>query len=479
MGEHYDLVVIGAGPAGEKAAALAAYHGRRVAVVERAARPGGTMVRGAATSKTMREAALYLTSFRSRDVYGVGLGVPADFAVRGVLRRTQQVEEMLTNVVERNLERHGIDLLHGTGRLRGDREDGRPTRGTVVEVTTETGVSTSVSAGAVIIATGSRPFHPPDVPFDGEHVLDSDTAGRLDRPVASLVVVGGGAVACEYASVFAALGTRVTLVESGPRLLRFMDSEIASLLADAYTEMGIRLVLGQGRVAVTRDQQKVSVELPSGETLRPHHVIVAAGRVGNTEDLGLAEAGVAVDQRGLVVVDAGYATTAPGVYAAGDVTGPPALASVSMEQGRVAACRALGIELRRSVDACTPYGVYSVPETAMVGLTEDAARRDDRNVVVGRARLTSNVRSAINGADRGLVKLVFGREDRRLVGAHILGNDATELIHQAQVVMHFEGTIEYFIGATYNTPTVSEAFKFAAYDALSRLEDRETLTTSV
>ncbi|HET6626158.1 MAG TPA: FAD-dependent oxidoreductase [Nocardioidaceae bacterium] len=470
MDEHYDLVVLGAGPAGEKAAALAAYHGRRVAVVERAARAGGAMVRDAATSKTMREAALYLTSFRARDVYGVGLGVPAELAVQGVRRRTEQVEQLLTGVVESNLERHGIDLVHGVARLAG---------AGIVEVTGPSGDSSSVSAGAIIIATGSRPLHPAGIPFDGTDVLDSETASLLDRPVRSLVVVGGGAVACEYASVFAALGTQVTLAESGPRLLRFMDAEIAGQLAEAYTEMGMRLVLGRGHVAVRRDTDGVRVELPDGETLRPEHVIVAAGRVGNTEDLGLSEAGVTVDRQGLVVVDAGFASTAAGIYAAGDVIGSPALASVSMEQGRVAACHALGIELGRSVDSHAPFGVYSVPETAMVGLTEEAARLEGTEVVVGRARLTHNARSVINGADRGLVKLLFRRGDRHLVGAHILGSDATELIHQPQAVMHFGGTVEYFLDATYNTPTVSEAFKFAAYDALSRLENRETLTASV
>ncbi len=470
MREPYDLVVIGTGPAGEKAAVLGAFHGRRVAIVERAPRPGGAMVSDAAVTKAIREAALYLTSFRHRDVYGVGLAVPPKLAVEGVRKRAKQVQELLASAVERNLEQHGIDLVHGTARLSGNG---------VVGVEMADGTSATLRASAIVVATGSRPFHPPGIPFDGQDVLDATTASRVDRPVGSMVVVGGGAVGCEFASVFAALGTQVTLVESGPALLPFMDADVTARLAEAYAEMGMRLVLGLGRPVVSRDQAGVRVELPSGEPLRPDKVIVAAGTVGNTEELGLQETGVALDDRGRVIVDDDYATSAPGVYAAGDAIGPPALASVSMEQGRAAARKALGIDEPQAVDAATPYGVYSVPETAMIGLTEGAAVGAGEDFVVGLARLSRNARAAISGADRGLVKLIFRRSDRRLLGAHILGYDATDLIHQAQAVMHFGGTIDYFIGAAYNTPTTSEAFKYAAYDALSRLENRETLTASV
>jgi NAD(P) transhydrogenase len=242
--------------------------------------------------------------------------------------------------------------------------------------------------------------------------------------------------------------------------------------------MGMRVLLDAGHAKVNADAEGVVVTLPDGHVMYPSKVVVAVGRVGNTEELGLEAAGVATDGHGHIVVDDRYATTAPGIFAAGDVTGPPALASVSMEQGRVAACHAFGIPLRSAVDKLAPLGVYSIPEVAMVGLTEEAAQATGDDVLVGRARLSRNARTAISGGSHGLVKLVFRRGDLRLLGAHILGDGATELIHQAQAVMHFNGSVDYFIDATFNVPTESEAFKYAAYDGLSRVESRPTLTSS-
>jgi NAD(P) transhydrogenase len=428
------------------------------------------MVGGVATTKTMREAAVYLTSFRRRDVYGVGLELDPQVAIQGVRNRAERVRELLTQSVTDNLERHRIEFIHGTAKLGGTGE---------VRVTADSGgAHRVVTAHVVLLATGSRPLHPADMPFEHPDLLDSDTAQQLDRPVNSLVVVGGGAVACEYASMFAALGTEVTLVESRGRLLPFMDAQIAELLTDAFADIGMRVLLGAGHAQVTADPSGLLVNLHDGTVLRPDKVIVAAGRVGNTEDLGLAEAGVDTDGHGLVVVNEHFATTTPWVYAAGDVTGPPALASVSMEQGRVAACHAFGITLRDTVDSVPPFGVFSIPEVAMVGMTEETARVSGEVFEVGRARLSRNSRTVTTGAAGGLVKLVFRRSDHRLLGAHMLGDNATELIHQAQTVLHFEGTIDYFVNSTYNVPTASEAFKYAAYDGLSRLENRETLTTN-
>jgi NAD(P) transhydrogenase len=468
---HYDLVVVGSGPAGEKGAALAAYHGRRVAVVERAAEVGGTMAGGVAGTKTMREAAIYLTSFRRRSVYGVGVDVEPRLAAQVVRDRAQRVEAQLADSVRTNLAQHGIDLIHGSARLLGPGE---------VAVDSPDGKQSRVlTADVVLLATGSRPFHPAGMPFTHPAVLDSDSARRLDRPVPTLVVIGGGAVACEYASIFAALGTQVTLVESRGQLLPFVDAGIAELLTETFREMGIDVVLSAGHAEVTVEDDTPVVRLPDGRTIEPATVIVAAGRVGNTEDLGLTAAGVAVDGRGHVVVDENYETTARGVFAAGDVIGPPALASVSMEQGRAAASHAFGIGARDTIDRQAPLGVYSIPEVGMIGLTEAAARSVDDDVEIGQARLSRNARTTITGDPHGLVKLVFRRSDRKLLGAHVLGDHATELIHQAHAVMHFGGTIDFFIDATMNTPTESEAFKYAAYDGLSRLEHRRTLTVNV
>jgi NAD(P) transhydrogenase len=468
---HYDLVVVGSGPAGEKAAALAAYHGKRVAVVERAPEVGGTMAGGVAGTKTMREAAIYLTSFRRRSVYGVGVDVEPRLAAQVVHERAQRVEAQLAQSVRDNLDQHGIDLVHGAARLL--------PQGAVAVETPGGSEPRVLTADIVLLATGSRPFHPPGMPFSHAGVLDSDTARRLGRPVPSMVVIGGGAVACEYASIFAALGTEVTLLESRGQLLPFVDARIAELLADAFREMGIDVLLGAGHARVGVEDDRPVVQLADGREIRPSTVIVAAGRVGNTEELGLADVGVAVDGRGHVIVDEHYETTSRGIFAAGDVIGPPSLASVSMEQGRAAASHAFGIGVHDVIDTMAPLGVYSIPEVAMIGLTEEAARAAGEDVEVGQARLSRNARTTITGDPHGLVKLVFRRSDRRLLGAHVLGDRATELIHQAHAVMHFDGTIDFFVNATFNTPTESEAFKYAAYDGLSRLEHRRTLTVNV
>jgi NAD(P) transhydrogenase len=455
---HYDLVVLGAGPAGEKGAAQAAYWGKKVAVVEREAAAGGAMVASAVSTKTIREAALYLTGFRRREVYGVSLELAPELALERLRDRTAHVVATMTDAAHDNLARHGIDVVHGAATL-------RPDRTVVVHGATPA----TLSADVVLIATGSRPFHPPGVPFDDPDVLDSETARGLDSELRSLVVVGGGAVGCEYASIFTALGAEVTLLDSRPRLLPFMDAEVSDLLAEVFRSLGMGVVQDAGRPSVRRDDDGLAVELPSGEVLRPEKVVFATGRVGNTEELGLVAAGVAVDDHGLIVVDEHYRTTAPGVYAAGDVIGPPALASVSMEQGRVAMRHAFDLPLMGSVDTLAPSGVYSIPEVAMVGLTEEGARADGVDVAVGRGRFASNTRAAISGSTDGMIKLVCDKADGRIVGVHVLGEVATELVHLGQAVIALGGTVDYFIHATFNVPTAMEAYKYAAYDALGAM----------
>jgi NAD(P) transhydrogenase len=454
----YDLVVIGGGPAGEKAAAQAAFWGKHVAVVERTGRPGGTMVGGAVPSKTMREAALYLTGFKRREVYEVSIDLPPEVASARVRRRTDEVIEMSTATVAENLRRHHVDFLHGAATLGADRS--------VVVRPDDGGEPIDLTAEAIIIATGSRPFHPPGIPVDDDDVLDSDAAALLDHPLESLVVVGGGAVGCEFASIFTALGAQVVLVDSGARLLPFMDAEIAQQLAETFRGMGMRVVQNAGHATATRTPSGVRVELADGEAFTPEKVIFATGRVGNTDGLGLEAAGVRTDERGRIIVDEHYRTTAEGIYAAGDVLGPPALASVSMEQARAAACWAFDLPLKRTADLLPPFGVYSVPEVAMVGMTEESAVAQGIDFAVGRARFSANTRAAIAGATEGMVKLVFRRDDLTLLGVHVLGEGATELVHQGQAVVHFGGTIDYFIHSTFNVPTMSEAYKYAAYDGL-------------
>src|SRR5262245_4635230 len=383
------MVVIGSGPAGEKAAAQAAYFGKRVAVVERSPEPGGAAVSNASIpSKTLRETAMYITGFRRRDVYGLRLSLDPDATVAQLRARTAQVIETMTEAVRLNLERHAIVVVRGQARLAPDR---------TVHVPDGAGRERVLRGGVVLIATGSRPFHPPDVSFDDPDVHDSTTLLEIDRPFESIVVIGGGAVACEYASVFAALGVEVTLVAAEGRLLTFLDSEISDLLAQTFSRMGMRLVLGGGRATVTRDEEGPRVSLSTGEDIWPDKVLFAAGRSGNTEELGLEAAGIEVDDHNRVVVDERFRTTAEGVYAAGDVIGPPALASVSMEQGRVAACYAFGIPFKETVDPIPPFGVYSVPETAMVGLTEEGAAARGMDYEVGRGWFAGNARAKLCG----------------------------------------------------------------------------------
>jgi NAD(P) transhydrogenase len=460
--DRFDMVVIGSGPAGEKGAAQAAYFGKKVAVVERSPTPGGAAVSNAGIpTKTLRETALYITGFRRREVYGLGLTLDPDATVAQLRTRTAQVIETMTDAVRRNLERHAIEFVHGRARLGADR---------TVYVTLDAGQERVLRGDVVLIATGSRPFRPPGIPFDDADIHDSETMLEIDHPFSSLVVVGGGAVGCEYASIFTALGYDVTLVDSGERLLSFLDAEISQLLAQAFSGMGMRVLLGGGRAMVTRDEQELCVTLRRGEQIRPDKVLFASGRLGNSEGLGLEEAGVDVDDRNRIIVDETFRTTAESIYAAGDVVGPPALASVSMEQGRVAACYALGIPFKETVDPMPPFGVYSVPEAAMVGLTEEGAAAQGIDYEVGRGWFAGNARATIAGAADGLVKLVFARADRTLLGVHVVGDHAAELVHQGQAVLNYGGTIDYFIHSTFNVPTESEAYKYAAYDGLQRLQ---------
>jgi NAD(P) transhydrogenase len=463
--EHFDMVVIGAGPAGEKGAAQAAYFGKRVAIVENQARPGGAAaINSWVPSKTLREAALYLTGFRRRDVYeGLSLDLDPTFAASRLRARSSRVVETITGEVRSNIEAHGIELVHGDAHL---------APGGTVLVATADGSTRELQADVVLVASGSRPFHPPEIDFDDPDVVDSSTVLDLDRPVPRLVIIGGGAVGCEYASIFRALGTEVTLVDNRAQLIPMMDRDVSEGLADALRDIGVELMLESGRVEVGRDADGISVVIPDRGVFRADKVLYAAGRVGNTDGLALDRVAVDVDDRGRIKVDDCYRTSAPGIYAAGDVIGPPALASVSMEQARVAACHAFDIPFKQMVEPVAPIGVYSIPEAAAVGLTEQQAAADGIDYEIGRARLARNSRAIISGTTDGFVKLVFRRDDRRLLGVHILGESATELVHHGQAVLHFDGAIDYFIQAVYNVPTLSESYKYAAYDGLQRLARR-------
>lgn len=463
--ERYDLVVVGAGPAGEKGAALAAYFGRRVAVVEKRPEPGGTSVHtGTLPSKTLRETALYLTGFRRREVYGMSLRLDRKRSLRQLLGRLADVTSRQTRQIDRNLERHRIETVTGRGRFLD--------AGTLAVLDADGRETRRLSAPAFLVATGSSPLPPRGLTFEDPDVEDSDSILDLDRIPHSLAVVGGGVIGCEYASIFAALGTRVTLVEGRDRLLGFLDAELSAALTVSLERMGADVILGDAVEGLARApglaEDALRLRLRSGRELVAGKVLFSAGRRGNTEGIGLEAAGVAFDAKGRIPVDADLRTNVPGIYAAGDVIGFPALAATSMEQGRKAARHALGLPAPER-ELPFPYGVYTVPEISMIGATEEELKAKGIAYEAGRARYENNARGQIVGDLDGFVKLLFDPATKRLLGAHLLGTNATELVHVPQMTMAHGGGLDDFLDAVFNVPTLSECFKYAAYDGLQRL----------
>lgn len=460
MSERFDLVVIGGGPAGERGAAQAAYFGKRVALVERAPEPGGAAVHtGTLPSKTLREAGLFLSGYRQRDLYGVNVDVDPDMTVARLLGRKEVVEGLETERIHANLARHKIELIRGEGRVTG---------ATTVTVSGPDG-ERQLEAEFILIVTGSSPHRPQGVPYDDEDVHDADGILQIDHLPKTLVVIGGGVIGCEYACMFAALGVDVHLIDPRPALLPFLDAEMGERLAEAMTALGVRLHLERQLDHVARDDGALVTTLTSGAEIEADTVLIASGRSGNTRSLGLEDVGVEVDRRGYVVVDEDFRTAVPSIYAAGDVVGFPALASVSMEQARVAVCHAFGFTYKRQVAELYPYGVYTIPEVSCVGLSEDEAIERGVDVVVGRARFADNVRGQIVGDRDGMVKLVFDGSNRALIGCHVIGERASELVHIGGAVITLGGTVDTFIQMVFNHPTLGETFKYAAYDALGKL----------
>ena len=455
--------MIGAGPAGEKGATQAAYHGKRVAIVERAPAPGGTAVAtGGIPTKALRETALQVSAMRRSAADGLHLELDPATVFERLRTRARGVSLVMCEAVSRNLERHGIELIVGSGRL---------SAGGTVTVSAAGHPERVLHADVVLVATGSRPVRPAGIPFDGRSVIDSEEILALDEPFGSVIIVGAGAVGCEYASIFAAIGIKVWLLDLSERLLPLLDAEMAQLLGSSLRAAGIEILLGTRVGDVRADGDGVMAELEGGRVLRAERLLFAAGRMGNVEDLGLEAAGVEI-QGQRIVVDGSYRTSADGIFAAGDVIGPPALSSVSMEQARVAMCHAFGIPLKKAVDQLAPSAIYTIPEVASVGMSDEAASRAGLDHEVGRGWFEKNTRAVIAGDGVGLVKLVFERSRGRLLGVQVLGTEAAELVHHGQAVLHRGGLISEFIDTTFNVPTRSEAYKYAAYDGLTRVEVR-------
>ncbi len=465
--ERFDLVVIGSGPGGEKGAAQAAWFGKRVALVERDTEVGGASVHtGTLPSKTLRETALYLTGFRRRELYGMSLRLDRRKSLRQLVGRLHDVEERQTRQIRRNIDRHGIALYRGQasfeepGLLRVTDPSGGPDR--------------LLAAGVFLVATGSSPMPPRGIDMRDPDVVDSDRILDLDRVPLSMTVVGGGVIGTEYACLFAALGTRITLVEGRERLLSGVDEELSTGVQLSLERMGAEIHLGDAVESVEREPGRktnaLRLALKSGTRLRADKVLFSAGRRGNTEGLGLEKLGVVLTERGHIAVDEHFRTSVPQVYAVGDVIGFPGLASTSMEQGRVAMCHAFGIEYKRALATILPYGIYSIPEAATVGPSEQELQKNGVPYEVGRARFENSARGQITGDFEGFVKLLFDPATRKLLSAHVMGEHATELIHVPMLVMASGGAIDAFLDAVFNFPTLSESFKYAAYDGLQRLQ---------
>ncbi len=458
---RYDFIVIGSGPAGRRAAIQAAKLGHSVLVVEKGRRVGGVSVHtGTIPSKTLRETVLNLTGWRERGFYGKAYRVKKDIEAKDLMARLHMTLDHEVDVLEHQFARNGVHTMFGTGRF-----VGRET----VEVTLNNGDIRVVDGAKIMIAVGTRPYRPADVPFNGSSVLDSDEILEVPKLPRSLTVVGGGVIGVEYATIFSALDVNVALVESRPSVLEFIDCELIDDFTHQLRDRGMALRFGSKVSAIEFEGGWPVTVLDNGRRIRSEMLLYAAGRVGATDTLNLESCGLTPDARGRLKVDpATFQTEQPHIYAAGDAIGFPSLASTSMEQGRIAACHAFNIAMPPAPDYF-PYGIYAVPEISTVGMSEEEVRKRGIPYECGIARFRETSRGHIMGLNNGMMKMIFSIKTRRLLGVHIVGEGATELIHIGQAVLNLHGTLDYFIENTFNYPTLAEAYKIAALDAWNRM----------
>jgi NAD(P) transhydrogenase len=459
--ESFDLIVIGCGPAGEKAAAQAAYFGKRVAIIERAEAVGGSCINtGTVPSKTLRESALYFSGLKQRGLYGIDYSLKDNLTVHDFMHHEREVVEMERRRILKNLELHKIELVRGLAAFE---------NANTITVATGPNTTRRLDAEKILIAAGSNPHRPPEIAFDDVHVFDSDTFLQMDRIPKSLAVIGGGVIGCEYASIFMALGVKVTLVDGRDRLLPFLDAEISERLRERLATLGMQFWFNERPIKVQTTFAGVDLAMKSGKTLKTESALFAAGRRAAVNGLALEKVGLTISDRGYIAVDDNYRTAVPNIYAAGDVIGFPALASTSMEQGRVAVCHAFNFQYKRRVASMLPMGIYTIPEISAAGETEDSCREKKIDFCVGRANYANNARGHITGDTSGMLKLIFARADKKLLGISIIGEIATELIHIGMPILDKGLTINEFIEQVFNYPTLSETYKYAAYDGLGNL----------
>ena len=461
-GYDYDLLVIGSGPGGQRAAVAAAKLGKRVAVVDRRTMLGGVCINtGTIPSKTLREAVIYLTGMTQRDMYGASYRVKDDITIADLTARTQHVIGREVEVIRSQLLRNHIHLLTGTAHFTDPHT-------VLVDDQGDHGDRVTVTSHKIVLAPGTQPARPSHVEFDGAHVVDSDGILDLDAIPATLLVVGAGVIGIEYASMFAALGTRVTVVDQRSSMLEFCDEEIVESLRFHLRDLSVSFRFGEQVEKVEVGSDGTITTLASGKRIPAETVMYSAGRQGATDGLGLDSAGVEADSRGRITVDEYYRTSVDHIYAVGDVIGFPALAATSMEQGRLAALHAMG-EPGKTLEQCQPIGIYTIPEISYVGQTEAELTAESVPYEVGLSRYRELARGQIVGDSYGMLKLLVHAKDRSLLGVHVFGTGATDLVHIGQAVMGCGGTVDYLVDTVFNYPTLSESYKVAALDATNKL----------
>lgn len=464
MRQHFDLIVIGSGPAGRRAAIQAAKFGAHALVVEKGRRVGGVSVHtGTIPSKTLRETVLNLSGWRERGFYGRAYRVKDEISASDLRHRLLKTLDHEVEVLEHQFARNKVATLVGTARFLD------PNR---IEVEGDEGECQRFTAERFLLSVGTKPFRPETIPFDGVNILDSDEILEIDRVPRSLTVIGAGVIGVEYATIFSALDVPVTLIEGRDTMLDFVDRELIGDFTHQLRDRGMVLRLGCALDRVERTESGVIAHLKGGRIAKSDMLLYAAGREGATDSLNLVAAGLTTDSRKRIVVDPKtFQTEVPHIYAAGDVIGFPSLASTSMEQGRIAACHALGKPMQEPPDYF-PYGIYAVPEISTVGMTEEEVQSRGIAYECGIARFRETSRGHIMGLNAGMMKMIFSLKTHRLLGVHICGEGATELIHIGQAVLNLKGTLEYFVENTFNYPTLAEAYKIAALDAWNRMPDR-------
>ncbi|MBB4189517.1 NAD(P) transhydrogenase [Sinorhizobium terangae] len=464
---QFDLIVVGSGPAGRRGAIQAAKLGKKVLVVEQGKRVGGVSVHtGTIPSKTLRETALNLSGWRERGFYGRSYRVKQEISADDLRRRLIITLNHEVEVLEHQFARNRVQHVRGRASF---------VSPTTLEILKDDGESIPVSATSILLAVGTKPFRPDYIPFDGKTVIDSDELLDIGELPRSLVVIGAGVVGIEYATIFSALDTQVTVIDPKTTMLDFIDKEIVEDFTYQLRDRNMKLNLGQKAEKVERlEDGKVLLTLDNGRKITTEMVLFAAGRIGATDALNLPAAGLEADSRGRLKVNPEtFQTSVPNIYAAGDVVGFPSLASTSMEQGRVAARVAVGA-IAKEPQKYFPYGIYAVPEISTCGLSEEEVKERGIPYECGIARFRETSRGHIMGLDSGLLKMIFSLKTRRLLGVHIIGEGATELVHIGQAVLNLKGTVEYFVENTFNYPTLAEAYKIAGLDAWNRMGEIKT-----